>query len=132
MKNKTLFVAGIMSILMAISVPVLQKAKAQGAEAKQEMSAAVRRYEKVPNPAEAAKQVDEKFVPFISSLPGFVEYYWIDLGNGNMMSVTVFKSLAEAKAANEKAKAFVKENITSLPHPPKMEAGTVVAHKAGQ
>ena len=118
---------------MGISVPVLQKAKAQGAEAKQEMYAAVRRYERVPNPAAAAKQVDEKFVPFISSLPGFVEYYWIDLGNGNMVSVTVFKSLAEAKAANEKAKAFVKENLSSvLPQAPKMEAGTVVAHKAGQ
>lgn len=35
----------------------------------------------------AAKQVDEKFVPFISSLPGFVEYYWIDLRDGAMISV---------------------------------------------
>jgi hypothetical protein len=132
MKTKTLLVVGVMSILMGIGAPALQNAKAQGAEAKQEMYATVRRYERVPNPAEAAKQVEEKFVPFISSLPGFVEYYWMDLGNGNMMSVTIFKSLSDAKAANEKARAFVKEKLSSvLPRAPKMEAGTIVAHKAG-
>ncbi len=59
------------------------------------MYATVRRYEGVQNPAAAAKQVDEKFVPLISALPGFVEYYWIDLGEGAMISVTICKTLSK-------------------------------------
>jgi hypothetical protein len=98
---------------------------------KRKMYATVRRYEGVPDPAKAAKEVDEKFVPFISSLPGFIEYYWIDLRDGAMISVTVFKTLADAIHANEKARVFVKEQLNSvLPNPPRIEAGTIVAHKA--
>ena len=37
---------------------------------KRKMYATVRRYEAVEDPAAAAKQVDEKFVPLISALPG--------------------------------------------------------------
>ncbi|HXX81631.1 MAG TPA: hypothetical protein VEI46_08775 [Thermodesulfovibrionales bacterium] len=98
---------------------------------KRKMYATVRRYEGVPDPASAAKRVDEKFVPFISSLPGFVEYYWIDLRDGAMISITVFKTLADAIHANEKARIFVKEHLSSvLPNPPRIEAGTIVAYKA--
>jgi len=98
---------------------------------KRKMYATVRRYEGVPDPVNAAKQVDEKFVPFISSLPGFIEYYWIDLRDGAMISITIFKTLADAIHANEKARVWVKENLSSvLPQAPRIEAGTIVAHKA--
>ena len=94
------------------------------------MYATVRRYEQVPDPEKAAKEVNEKFVPFISSLPGFIEYYWIDLKDGAMISITIFKTLADAIRANNEARAFVKEHLTSvLPHAPRFEAGTIVAHK---
>jgi hypothetical protein len=97
---------------------------------KRKMYATVRRYEGVPDPARAAKEVDEKFVPFISSLPGFIEYYWIDLRDGAMISITIFKTLADAIHANEKARVFVKEQLSAvLPNPPRIEAGTIVAHK---
>jgi hypothetical protein len=97
---------------------------------KERMFATVRRYEGVPNPAMATEHVEKKFVPFISSLPGFIEYYWIDLNGGAMLSVTVFKTLPEAIAANEKAGAWVKNNLSSvLPSPVRMDAGAIVAHK---
>ena len=93
--------------------------------------ATVRRYEGVPDPVEAAKQVQEKFVPLISSLPGFIEYNWIDLGNGSMISITVFKTLSDAINANQKARIWVEEKLKSvLPNPPRTEAGKIVAHKA--
>jgi hypothetical protein len=92
--------------------------------------ATVRRYEGVPDPSAAAEQVEKKFVPFISSLPGFIEYYWIDLSGGAMLSVTIFKTLSDAIAANEKAKAWVNEHLSSvLPQATRMEAGMIVAHK---
>ena len=92
--------------------------------------ATVRRYEGVADPAAAAVQVDKKFVPFISSLPGFIEYYWIDLSGGAMLSITVFRTLTDAISANEKASIWVKNNLSSvLPPASRMEAGAIVAYK---
>jgi surfactin synthase thioesterase subunit len=97
---------------------------------KRKMFATVRRYEGVPDPVAAAEQVEKKFVPFISSQLGFVEYYWIDLSGGAMLSMTVFKTLPDAISANEKARAWVNDNLSAvLPHAARMEAGVIVAHK---
>ncbi len=99
---------------------------------KRKMYVTVRRYEGVIDPIAAAKQVDEKFVPLISALPGFVEYYWTDLGGGAMMSITIFKTLSDAIQANEQARVWVKQHLSSVLKPAiRMEAGTIVAHKAG-
>jgi hypothetical protein len=98
---------------------------------KRKMYATVRRYEGVKDPVAAAKQVDEKFVPLISALPGFIEYYWIDLGDGAMISITVFKTLPDAIRANNQARVWVKEHLSSVLAPAsRIEAGTIVAHKA--
>jgi hypothetical protein len=92
--------------------------------------ATIRHYEGVPDPAAAAAQVDEKFVPFISSLPGFMEYYWIDLTGGAMVSITVFRTLLDAITANEKARVWVKDNLSSvLPPASRIDAGAIVAYK---
>jgi hypothetical protein len=97
---------------------------------KRKMYATVRRYEGVPDPAAAAKLVDEKFVPLISALPGFVEYYWIDLGNGAMISITIFKTLSDAMHANNQSRGWVKEHLSSVLAPAiRIEAGLIVAHK---
>jgi hypothetical protein len=97
---------------------------------KKKMFATVRRYEGVPNPEKAAHEVEQKFVPFISQLHGFTEYYWIDLGGGAMLSITVFKTLADAIAANDAARVWVKENLGAvLPPAARLEAGRIVAHK---
>ncbi len=95
------------------------------------MYTTVRRYEGVSNPQEAAKQVQEGFVPFISGLPGFVEYYWVDLGQGVMMSVSVFDNLPNAIEGNQMAVAWVRANLTSvLPQNPRVESGKIVAHQS--
>lgn len=97
---------------------------------KRDMFATVRRYEGVEDPEAATRKVDEVFVPLISSLPGFVDYLWIDLGNGAMMSITIFKSLSEAIAANEKARIWVKDHLSSVLSPSvRIEAGAIVAYK---
>ncbi len=97
---------------------------------KLKMYATVRRYEGVKGPEAAAKKVDEVFVPLISALPGFVEYFWIDLGDGAMISITVFKSLSEAINANEKTRIWVKDCLGSVLAPSvRIEAGAIVAYK---
>src|SRR5512137_2256605 len=97
---------------------------------KRRMYATVRRYEGVKDPAAAAKLVDEKFVPLISALPGFVEYYWIDLGGGAMISVSVVRTLSDAIHANNQSRIWVQDHLAAvLPPASRIEAGTIVAHK---
>jgi hypothetical protein len=97
---------------------------------KRNMFASARRYEGVKDPEAAAKKVDEVFVPLIFKLPGFVEYFWIDLGDGAMMSITIFKTLSEAIAANEKSRIWVKEHLSSVLAPSvRIEAGSIVTYK---
>ncbi|MDQ4144098.1 MAG: hypothetical protein M3198_10225 [Actinomycetota bacterium] len=96
------------------------------------MYATVRRYEGVTDPGEAGRRVEEGFVPIISAVPGFLAYYWVDAGNGVMVSTSVFESREGAEESNRKAADWVKENLASLlPNPPEITAGEVVAHQAG-
>jgi len=95
------------------------------------MYATVRRYEGVTDPAEAGRRVSDGFVPLISEVDGFVAYYWVDAGNGVMVSTSVFETQAGAEASNERAAGFVRENLAALlPNPPQITAGEVVASKA--
>ncbi len=92
------------------------------------MYATVRRYEGVTDPAEAGRRVSEGFVPLISQVPGFVAYYWVDAGDGVMLSTSVFDDQAGAEESTRRAGDFVREHLASLlPNPPQVTAGQVVA-----
>jgi len=92
--------------------------------------ATIRRYEGVEDPEAATEKVTDVFLPLISGLPGFVEYFWIDLGNGSMLSVTVFESLPEAIDANEKSIFWAKEHLSTVLAPSvRIESGGIVVHK---
>lgn len=96
------------------------------------MYATVRRYEGVTDSGEAGRRVAEGFVPIISAVPGFLAYYWVDAGNGVMVSTSVYESRDGAEESNRKAADWVKDNLASLlPNPPQITAGEVVAHEAG-
>jgi hypothetical protein len=96
------------------------------------MYATIRRYDGVTNPREAGKRVNESFVPLISQLPGFVEYYWVDAGGGVMISTSVFQDQASAQESNRKGADWVQQNnmASVMPNPPQITAGEVVVHKA--
>ena len=96
------------------------------------MYATVRRYEGITNPREAGRRVDESFVPLISQLPGFIAYYWVDAGNGVMISTGIFQDQASAQESNRKAADWVRQNnLASLyPNPPQITGGEVVSYKA--
>ena len=49
------------------------------------MYATVRRYEGVSDPSEVARIVNEGFLPIIREIPGFVDYYFADAGDGVMI-----------------------------------------------
>ncbi|MEV8284805.1 hypothetical protein [Streptomyces niveus] len=92
------------------------------------MYAVVRRYEGVTDPAEAARRVGDGFVPLLRQVPGFVAYYWVDAGDGVMLSTSVYEDQAGADESVRRAADFVRDNLASLlPHPPQVTAGPVVA-----
>jgi hypothetical protein len=89
----------------------------------------VRRYEGVTNVAEAARLVQEGFVPLIHKIKGFVAYYWVDAGGGVMVSTSIFHDQAGEEESNKIAKEWVIENLAKVfPNPPQITAGKVVAH----
>jgi hypothetical protein len=92
------------------------------------MWATVRRYEGIKDDDEAAKRVREGFVPLMSGHRGFVAYYFVDAGDGVMVSMSVFEDQADEEDSNALAAEFVKENLADLfPNPPVITAGHVVA-----
>jgi hypothetical protein len=92
------------------------------------MYAAVRRYEGVTDPAEVARLVEEGFVPLVRQVPGFVAFYWVDAGNGVVVSTSVFQDRAGAEESTLRASNFVRDSLGSLlPNPPQIMAGDVVA-----
>jgi hypothetical protein len=95
------------------------------------MHTTVRKYEGVADPAGAAKKIEQGFVPLISEIPGFVEYFWVDLGHGAMLSISVFEDLAHAIESNQLAAGWVAMNMpTLLPQASRIESGRVLARKS--
>lgn len=95
------------------------------------MHTTVRKYEGVANPVEAARKIEQGFVPLISGVPGFVEYFWVDLGHGAMLSISVFEDLAHAIESNQLAAGWVAMNMPSLlPQASRIESGKVVTRKS--
>jgi hypothetical protein len=97
------------------------------------MYVAVRRYEGVTDPSEAGRIVNEGFVPIISKIPGFVAYYWVDAGDGVMVSTSVFEHKDAEEESTYMAGEFVAQHLAPLlPNPPQVTAGEVVAYKESE
>ena len=94
------------------------------------MYVAVRRYEGVTDSQKVAQLVEEGFVPLISEIPGFVAYYWVDAGDGVMVSTSVYEHKDAEEQTNFVAGKFVQEYLAPLmPKPPQITTGEVVAYK---
>ena len=95
------------------------------------MYVTVRRYDGVTDPSEAARLVDEGFIPIISEMPGFVAYYWVDAGEGVVVTTSVFEHKEAEEQSNWRAGDFVARYMAPLlPNPPQITAGELVAHKS--
>lgn len=89
----------------------------------------VRRYQGVPDPAKAAQVVNDTWIPTISRIPGFISYYWVDAGNGVMVSTSLFQTREGAEESNRQVKQWRLNNpaaAAALPTPPVITAGQVV------
>src|SRR3712207_2547390 len=95
------------------------------------MYAVVRRFEGVTNTQKVAQLVGEGFVPIISEIPGFVAYYWVDAGDGVIVSTSIFEDRSAEEESTWRAGEFVAQHLAALlPIPPQITAGDVFAYKA--
>jgi hypothetical protein len=96
------------------------------------MYIAVRRYEGVTDASEVIRHVNEGFLPIVSQVPGFLDYSFVDAGEGVMLSISVFEHQSGAEESTWRAGEYIGEHglASSFPNPPQITEGVVVAHKA--
>ncbi|TMI65828.1 MAG: hypothetical protein E6H07_07940 [Bacteroidetes bacterium] len=94
------------------------------------MFAVVRHYHFKPEDGEKIdKIIQDGFVPLLKKAKGFVRYYWLDTGNGEGASLSVFKDKAGADESIHIAAEFVKAQMsTLLTQKPEVIEGPVRAH----
>ncbi len=60
---------------------------------------------------ELALRVRDGFLPLMRQIDGFKGYYLLDGGPDVLITVSIFESAAAALASNEKAAAWVRDNV---------------------
>ena len=95
------------------------------------MHVAIRRYRTDPASVdEIMRQVDEGFIPIIKDAEGFLAYYALNAGAGEIATVSVFEDQAGAEESIRMAADWVRQNLAALlPDAPEITAGEVEAHE---
>jgi hypothetical protein len=94
------------------------------------MFAVIRHYHFKPEDAKKIDQlVQDGFVPLLKKAKGFVRYYWLDTGEGEGASLSVFRDKAGADESVLLAADFVKKNMAELlKQKPEVIEGPIKAH----
>ena len=94
------------------------------------MFAVVRHYHfKAEDGEKIDKLVQEGFVTLLKKAKGFIRYYWLDTGNGEGASMSVFEDKDGADESVRLAAEFVKAQMSSLlSQKPEVIEGPVKAH----
>lgn len=94
------------------------------------MYAVVRHYHFKKEDSEKIDNViQDGFVPLLKNAKGFVRYYWLDTGEGEGASLSVFNDKAGADESIRLAAEFVNEKMTQLlTQKPEVIEGPVKAH----
>ena len=95
------------------------------------MHVAIRRYQLDPASVdEVMRHVNEGFIPIIKDAEGFLAYYALNAGAGEIATVSVFEDQAGAEESIRMAADWVRQNLAALlPNPPEITAGEVEAHE---
>jgi hypothetical protein len=95
--------------------------------------ASIRRYSDVDESRsrEMSSKVNERLLPRLNELPGFSEYYLIELEGGHMTSLSLFDTPLHADASSHIVAAWLKEEDldTMFPSPPTILSGEVIVHE---
>jgi len=101
----------------------------------QAMYVAIRRQKIQPGLIdEAVRRVEDELVPIISSVPGFVEYDVVQVGEDVGITISVFETQEQTEESNRRAAEWVKQNLVPLAAGPHeiVAVGEVRIHKGKQ
>lgn len=94
------------------------------------MHASIRRYiVSADHELEAIQHAKSGWLPILERIPGFVAYYFIDTGEGEMIGVSIFKTPEGAAEANDLARDYVQEHLSGTLKRTMILEGEVVAGK---
>ena len=95
------------------------------------MHVAIRRYQTDPGSVdEVMRHVNEGFIPIIKDADGFLAYYAVNGGAGEIATVSIFEDQAGAEQSIKMAADWVRQNLVALlPDPPEITEGEVAAHE---
>jgi heme-degrading monooxygenase HmoA len=81
---------------------------------------------------EAVQRVENALVPFLSSMPGFVEFVGVQVGEDEGLTISFFETQEQAEEANKRSLAWAAQNLAPLAAgPPEIVAvGVVLLRKA--
>jgi hypothetical protein len=77
---------------------------------------------------EIKRHVDERFIPMLKDVPGFVAYYWVDTKEGTIVAVALFDEREGAEESTKRAMEYIAEveGVSSLlPNTPQIMMGEV-------
>ena len=95
------------------------------------MFAAIRQYQVDPGSVEeVARRVEEGFVPIMRETPGFVAYFVLNAGQGEIGSVSLFEDQQSAEESNRRAEEWVSQNLSDVLPSPTFAAGEVLVYAA--
>src|SRR5260370_40001601 len=63
---------------------------------------------------EAVRRVENGLVPLLRSVPGFVEYDVVQVGEDVGLTINVFETQEQAEESNRRAAEWGKQNLTPL------------------
>ncbi|MFO7630263.1 MAG: hypothetical protein R6W06_12265 [Prochlorococcaceae cyanobacterium] len=97
------------------------------------MYATLREYEGIKDPVEALQPLRDGLLAEMEALPGFIAYYFVDVGEAGdrMISLSIFESSDAAAESNRIAAEWVERWIaahpSTAPTASRVDAGPVVA-----
>ncbi len=79
------------------------------------MHASIRKYSIIPGTGkEFLQRVQEGFVPIISQVQGFAAYYVLEVGENQVISISLFDTQAGAETSVQKAADWVARNLAPV------------------
>ena len=128
--------SGVLAVLLAsgvIPAAAQEASPMAGTPAAGRAYLATRLYQLAPGHTmeELAEVVESGFLPIIRQVPGFLEYFLVETGEG-VISISVFADQAGAEESTTRAADWVQQNLTGFfTGPPTVTTGSVWLHDAG-
>jgi hypothetical protein len=98
------------------------------------MFASIRRYGlQSGSMDELARRVDEEFAEMICAQPGFCSYEFVDCGDGEISTISIFREAAEAEASRDLAMRWTEANLREFEFARKETLhGEIMVSRAGR